>query len=221
LGASDEHSVPAGGKKGSHLVMTRLILIILGFFLAVVASGLPVDKITIVLGALGVGIGLGLQNIVNNLVSGIILIFERPFHIGDYIQLNDKRGIVRDIGIRSSRLVTEEGTEIIMPNGDLLSGQVINWTVKNNQVRIELPITIEAGPSFQNVEAIINEALQKNETISKESKPKILLVSESDKIITLSVIAWVENISKIQTIKSEILVDIYNQLKEKGVKVVG
>ncbi len=90
--------------------MLRLILIILGFMLAIAASGLPVDKITIVLGALGVGIGLGLQTIVNNLVSGIILIFEQPFGIGDYIELNGKKGVVRDIGIRSSGLVTAEGT---------------------------------------------------------------------------------------------------------------
>ncbi len=109
FGATDEHAMPQGGKKGSRLVMTRLILIISGFLLAIGASGLPVDKITIVLGALGVGIGLGLQSIVNNLVSGIILIFERPFQIGDYIELNGKKGIVRDIGIRSSRMVTEEG----------------------------------------------------------------------------------------------------------------
>ncbi len=135
FGQQDDHTMPQEGKKGSRLVMMRLIFIIVGFFLAVVASGLPIDKITIVLGALGVGVGLGLQNIVNNLVSGIILIFESPFQIGDYIELNGKKGIVRDMGIRSSRLVTEEGTEIIMPNGDLLSGEVINWTVIRDTAR--------------------------------------------------------------------------------------
>src|SRR6185312_14257924 len=130
-GSADGQNIPHSGRKGSRLVMLRLILIIGGFLFAIVASGLPIDRITIVLGALGVGIGLGLQNIVNNLVSGIILIFERPFQIGDYIELNGKKGVVRDIGIRSSKMMTEDGTEIIMPNGDLLSGEVINWTVQN------------------------------------------------------------------------------------------
>jgi potassium efflux system protein len=160
FGASDDRGVPQEGKKGSKLVMTRLILIIIGFFLAVIASGLPIDKITIVLGALGVGVGLGLQNIVNNLVSGVILIFESPFQIGDYIELNGKKGIVRDMGIRSSRLVTEEGTEIIMPNGDLLSGEVINWTVQDSKVRIEVPITVEAGPTLEEINHIVQETLR-------------------------------------------------------------
>src|SRR6185312_14447692 len=105
--ANEKNGVPAIDKTGSRLVITRLILLIIGFLLAVAASGLPIDKITIVLGALSVGIGLGLQSIVNNLVSGIILIFERPFEIGDFIELDNKKGRVRNIGIRSSKLVTD------------------------------------------------------------------------------------------------------------------
>ncbi len=161
--------------------MLRLILIILGFMLAIAASGLPVDKITIVLGALGVCIGLGLQTIVNNLVSGIILIFEQPFGIGDYIELNGKKGVVRDIGIRSSRLVTAEGTEIIMPNGDLLAGEVINWTVQNNKVRIEVPMTVEAGPTLDQINNIVQEALaMRHRDLSDEDKPTVLLSTTTD-----------------------------------------
>ena len=176
FGAPDDKSLPQEGKKGSRLVMMRLVLIIIGFFLAVIASGLPIDKITIVLGALGVGVGLGLQNIVNNLVSGVILIFESPFQIGDYIELNGKKGIVRDMGIRSSRLVTEEGTEIIMPNGDLLSGEVINWTVQNSRVRIEVPITVEAGPTLEQINEIVQETLKDNPDLSKDNQAKSVVV---------------------------------------------
>ena len=106
-GRNESNWDPEVKKNGSRLAMTRLVLIIIGFMIAVAASGLPLDKITIVLGALGVGIGLGLQTIVNNLVSGVILIFEQPFRIGDYIEIGDKRGRVLDIGIRSSKLVME------------------------------------------------------------------------------------------------------------------
>ncbi len=136
---------PEVKKNGSRLAMTRLVLIVIGFLIAIAASGIPMDKITIVLGALGVGIGLGLQTIVNNLVSGVILIFEQPFRIGDFIELGDKKGRVLDIGIRSSKIVMEEGAEIIMPNADLLSGRVINWTMRNENMRIELPLSIEKG----------------------------------------------------------------------------
>ncbi|MDP4245716.1 MAG: mechanosensitive ion channel [Bacteroidota bacterium] len=219
FGATDEHAMPAGGKKGSRLVMTRLILIICGFLLAIGASGLPIDKITIVLGALGVGIGLGLQTIVNSLVSGIILIFERPFQIGDYIELNGKKGIVRDIGIRSSRLVTEEGTEIIMPNGDLLAGEVINWTVRNNQVRIEVPLTVEAGHPFEDIVAIVHEALDGHKDLSGENKPRILLTTATEKSTGFTVSVWVANISQIQTIKSEVLSLLYQKFREKGIRI--
>jgi small-conductance mechanosensitive channel len=184
------------------------------------SSGLPIDKITIVLGALGVGVGLGLQNIVNNLVSGIILIFESPFEIGDYIELNGKKGIVRDMGIRSSRLVTEEGTEIIMPNGDLLSGEVINWTVQNSKVRIEVPITVEAGPTMEEINDIVQETLKDHADLSSENKPKVLLSTANEKTLSFTIVAWVGNISQIQNLKSEILRLMYLKLREKGIKTV-
>jgi potassium efflux system protein len=218
FGTKDEHALPQEGKKASRLVMMRLVLIILGFLLAIVASGLPIDKITILLGALGVGIGLGLQTIVNNLVSGIILIFERPFQIGDYIELNGKKGIVRDIGIRASKLVTEEGTEIIMPNGDLLSGEVVNWTVQNNKVRIEVPITVEAGPTIEQINEIVQETLSQHPGLSNDMKPKVLITTVSEKVLSFTIIAWVGNFSQIQSLKSEILRLMYFKLKEKGIK---
>jgi potassium-dependent mechanosensitive channel len=218
FGTKDEHALPQEGKKASRLVMMRLVLIIIGFLLAIVASGLPVDKITILLGALGVGIGFGLQTIVNNLVSGIILIFEQPFQIGDYIELNGKKGIVRDIGIRASRMVTEEGTEIIMPNGDLLSGEVINWTLQNNKVRIEVPFTIEAGPTLEQINEIVQETLGNHEGLSSEMKPQVLIKTASEKALSFVIIAWVGNFSQIQSLKSEILRLMYLKLKEKGIK---
>jgi potassium efflux system protein len=140
----------AANDKGqrSRLMVTRLILLIGGFLLAVAASGLPVDRITVILGALGVGIGLGLQGIVNNFVSGVILIFDRTLRIGDTVDIGDKRGRVKEIGIRTSTLITEEGAEVIIPNGDVLSRNIINWTLSDNYVRQTLTFNIgrPAGP---------------------------------------------------------------------------
>lgn len=215
-GSGGQHA--ATGHKGSRLVMIRLILIIAGFLIAIAASGLPIDRITIVLGALGVGIGLGLQNIVNNLVSGIILIFERPFQIGDYIELNGKKGVVRDIGIRSSKMMTENGTEIIMPNGDLLSGEVINWTVRNNEVRLEISMTVEAGHAFEEISTIVTESLKDHTDLSSEDPPKVLLNTANDKTISFTVIVYVGNIGQIQTIKSEILRLLIGRLAEHQIR---
>ena len=211
---------PEVKKNGSRLAMTRLVLIVIGFLIAVAASGIPMDKITIVLGALGVGIGLGLQTIVNNLVSGVILIFEQPFRIGDFIELGDKKGRVLDIGIRSSKIVMEEGAELIMPNADLLSGRVINWTLRNDNVRVELPISIVPGHSFEEVRAAIMEALQENEHVVMETPPEILLLSVNDKTMSINVQVWINDVHKLQSIKSELLNVIYSGFAAKDIKVV-
>ena len=211
---------PEVKKNGSRLAMTRLVLIVIGFLIAVAASGIPMDKITIVLGALGVGIGLGLQTIVNNLVSGVILIFEQPFRIGDFIELGDKKGRVLDIGIRSSKIVMEEGAELIMPNADLLSGRVINWTLRNDNVRVELPISIVPGHSFEEVRATIMEALQENEHVVMETPPEILLLSVNDKTMSINVQVWINDVHKLQSIKSELLNVIYSGFAAKDIKVV-
>ncbi len=219
LGKSEGAWDPDVKKNGSRLAMTRLVLIVLGFLIAVAASGLPVDKITIVLGALGVGIGLGLQGIVNNLVSGVILIFEQPFRIGDYIQIGDKRGRVLDIGIRSSRMVMEEGAELIMPNGDLLSGMVVNWTTRNDNVRISLPLNVETSHTYDEVRKIIFDDLKNNNHVVLTPAPEILLKSHTDKILSLDILIWISNVHQMQTIKSEVLKSIYDCLLKNEIKI--
>ena len=211
---------PEVKKNGSRLAMTRLVLIVIGFLIAVAASGIPMDKITIVLGALGVGIGLGLQTIVNNLVSGVILIFEQPFRIGDFIEVGDKKGRVLDIGIRSSKIIMEEGAELIMPNADLLSGRVVNWTMRNENMRIELPLSIEKGHSFDEIEKTIIDELEKNEHVVKETPPEILLTSQTDKAMNINVLIWINDVHKLAVIKSQLLNSLYSSLAEKDIKVI-
>ncbi|HEV7621411.1 MAG TPA: mechanosensitive ion channel domain-containing protein [Flavisolibacter sp.] len=219
-GRSDNSWDPEVRKNGSRLAITRLILIVIGFLIAVAASGLPLDKITIVLGALGVGIGLGLQSIVNNLVSGIILIFEQPFRIGDYIELGNKKGRVLDIGIRSSKLVMEEGAELMMPNADLLSGMVINWTLRNDDARIEIPLSIEPGHDFRAVEKIIMDALDKSDYVLKNARSEVLLTSITDKAMSINVLAWITNVHKMESIRSQLLNEIYASLVANSIKTI-
>ena len=130
---------------GTSILLIRLLILTAGFFLGILASGIPLDKVTIVIGALGVGIGLGLQNIVNNLVSGVILAIERPIQVGDLIEITGNTGRVKEIGIRSSRIVTPEGAEIIIPNGDMLSQKLINWTLNNSHMRVDLEVKFADG----------------------------------------------------------------------------
>src|SRR6185437_14929134 len=157
----------------SRLMILKLVLIVGGFLLAVAASGLPIDKITVILGALSVGIGLGLQSIVNNFVSGIILIFDQTLHIGDTVEIGDKKGRVRQISMRSSTLLTPEGAEVIIPNGYILSQNFVNWSLNENYIRVDLAYTVEKMTS--DIREGILKIIKDSPEVVKEKEPEILI----------------------------------------------
>ncbi|TFZ66668.1 mechanosensitive ion channel [Hymenobacter sp. UV11] len=217
FGEADDEFNTEADYKGSWMVAIRLAILAVGLFLATLASGLPVDKIAIVLGALGVGIGLGLQNIINNLVSGVILIFERPFQVGDYIEVKGQTGRVKDIGIRASKLISQAGSEIILPNGDLLSNHVINWTLSNNHIRTELALNL--GPDIDLTEArrLISEEILQNPNTLHKVAPEILLSNVTTTGYDLKALFWINNIRQEQALKSELLAGIYQRLTQAGI----
>ncbi len=219
FGETEEGFSAEISRKGSRLLMIRLCVLTIGFLLAIVATGLPLDKITIVLGALGVGIGLGLQNIVNNLISGIILIFERPLQLGDYVEIGSNKGRVRDIGIRASRLITAQGAEIVVPNGDLLSGQLTNWTLTNNHIRVELEFTISPTEKQEIARQVITQTLTGHQYVMNKMPVEILFLSITDEACQLRVQCWINNIAAEHTVRSALLFDIYQALKGADVEV--
>jgi small-conductance mechanosensitive channel len=201
----------------SRLLIARLILLCVGYLLAVTASGIPVDKITIVLGALGVGIGLGLQNIVSNFVSGIILIFDRPLQIGDVVEIGNKKGKVREIGLRSSTLLTQEGAEVIIPNGDILSQHITNWTLSNTQQRLEIDLTVTGSKDMELVASTIKKAILSSEHILKTREPQILFVKVNDDGYALKAFCWSNDVSESDTARSEILLQLHEQLNAENI----
>jgi small-conductance mechanosensitive channel len=204
----------------SRLLITRLVLLIGGFLLAVAASGLSVDRITVILGALGVGVGLGLQNIVNNFVSGIILIFDRPLRIGDTVEIKDKRGRVKEIGIRSSTLLTEEGAEVIIPNGDVLSNQIVNWTLSNNHVRIALSFTIEKPPKPETIEPDkIKEIVRHHPNVLDRRDPEVIINTVSSKTEEIIIYFWIKDVTRSAYTTGELRNSIYSHLEGKGIAV--
>jgi potassium-dependent mechanosensitive channel len=196
----------------SRLLIARLILLCLGYLMAVAASGVPVDKITIVLGALGVGIGLGLQNIVNNFVSGIILIFDRPLQIGDLVEVGSKTGRVREIGLRSSTLLTPDGAEVIIPNGDILSQQIVNWTLSNNQQRLEMDLSISGSKDMEVVSTLVKKTILSSPYIFENREPQVLFTKLNDDGFDLKVFFWCEDVMRSDEARSEILVSLHREL---------
>ena len=164
------------GVPGAISMMVRLVLITLGFILAFGAAGIELSNITIIFGALGVGIGFGLQNIFNNLISGLILAFERPIQVGDIIQIASLNlmGEVKDIGIRASIVRTFDGAEVVVPNGNLISNEMINWTLSDHRRRQEIIVGVKYGTDTTKVLEILNEVVPAQENVLKNPSPFII-----------------------------------------------
>lgn len=204
----------------SVLALVRLLIVIAGVLLAVAVSGISIDKLTVVLGALSVGIGLGMQNIVSNFVSGIILIFEKPFRIGDYVELADKKGRIHDIGIRSSRMITAQGSEVIIPNGDLLSNRLVNWTSGDTYIKTELTIKVGIEADLPTLNTLINESVLQLEGVLKSQQPEILVNAMGGESVELKILVWIQSIYTEAGIKSQLLQQLFSKLKEAGIKML-
>ncbi len=208
------------GHKGSKLALIRLLIIVVGFLIAITVSGVPLTRITVLLGALGVGIGLGMQNIVNNFVSGIILIFEKPFTIGDYIELADKKGKVLDIGIRSSRMLTPLGSKVIIPNGDLLSGRLVNYTTSDARLKAEITFKISIEADIELVKKVIHDIVDNAEGTVKNAPRQILFNAIAADNIELKILVWLNDVYQETTFKSYVLEQTLIRFKAAGIKIM-
>ncbi len=205
-----------GGR--SQLMIFKLILIVGGFLLAIAASGLAIDKITVILGALSVGIGLGLQNIVNNFVSGIILIFDRTINIGDTVEIGDKKGRVRQISMRSSTLLTAEGAEVIIPNGAILSNNFVNWSLNENYIRVDLTFTVDR--ISKDIREEITKIIKSLKDVVKKKEPEILINTVTSASTQLKIYFWCDDVIERDRARSEGYSAISKYLEEKGIKIM-
>jgi potassium-dependent mechanosensitive channel len=217
----DTEDIPAVSKKQhSRLLITRLLVLTGGYLLAITATGLPLDKITILLGALGIGIGMGLQNVVNNFVSGIILIFDGSLQIGDEIEVSGQAGRVKEIGLRASTLNTADGAEVIIPNGNILSQNIVNWTFSNDQKRIALWFILSGKELDSNViNEVINNTISKMADVISEKKPVILYTRVTSETCTLNIRFW-STIKRAEHVKSEALLQLSAAFARENIQLV-
>ncbi|QJD98124.1 mechanosensitive ion channel [Mucilaginibacter robiniae] len=218
---ADQHKAgnTAQRKNRTSLLLIRIAVFSIGFLLAVGASGFPLDKITIIISALGVGVGFGLQNIVNNLVSGLILAFEKPVQIGDVIEVANRTGTIKEIGIRSSKIAAGNGAEIIIPNGDLISQHVINWTLSDSNRQVELNISVAYGCDVDQVKNILRNLLSNRDDIMESPAPVVYLNNLSPSSVDFKVQFWAADISLYQQLKSRVLSSIYKSFESEGIEV--
>lgn len=199
--------------------MLHYSILLIGFFVALGALGIDLTKVTILAGAFSVGVGFGLQNVINNFVSGLILLFERPIKIGDVIEIGGTVGEVRRIGIRACVIRTADGSEIIVPNGSLISNQVTNWTFSDRARAIEVSVNILPGTDSQRVVELLKSVAANQPGIAKEPVPQVYVVTFTAGAITFQLRAWTDRYQDWAQVRSDLAVAINEALVREKIGI--
>ncbi len=199
--------------------VTRYLILVAGFVLALFAAGLDLSKATLLAGAFGVGIGFGLQNVVNNFVSGLILLFERPIQIGDAVEIDAVLGEVTSIGIRASTVRTFQGAEVIVPNGDLISKPVINWTLSNRRRRVEVDIGVAYGTDPERVIQLLLEVARSHPEVQEDPEPRVMFTGFGDSSLDFQLRCWLPSFEHSVSAASELRVAITRSLKDADIEI--
>jgi small-conductance mechanosensitive channel len=201
--------------------LVRYAVIFLGFMVALAAAGIELTKLTVVAGGLGVGIGFGLQTVVNNFVSGLILLFERPVQVGDAVELHSEnlRGEILRIGIRASVLRTFDGAEVIVPNGRLIADSVTNWTLSDRRRRVELLVGVEYGTDAQRVIDLLLEIAGAHALVLSDPAPTAFFLNFGDSALEFQMRVWIADFDERNRVRSELAIAIQQRLAAEGIGV--
>ncbi|HEY5706478.1 MAG TPA: mechanosensitive ion channel domain-containing protein [Terrimicrobiaceae bacterium] len=200
--------------------MLHYAILLVGFFIALGALGIDLTKVTILAGAFSVGIGFGLQNVINNFVSGLILLFERPIKIGDIIEVGGNVGEVRSIGIRASVIRTADGSEVIVPNGSLISNQVTNWTFSDRQRAVEISVSVAGGASLPRVSELLKSTAAGHPDVAKEPAPQVYVVNLTATVIIFQLRVWTDRLEAWARLRSDLSIAVNEALTRENIAIV-
>jgi len=198
----------------------RYLILVLGLVVIMQTVGIDLSALTILAGALGVGIGFGLQNITNNFVSGIIILFERPIKVGDRIEVGDVFGDVVNISMRSTTVITNDNIAIIVPNSDFISSKVINWSYNDRNIRFNIPIGVSYKEDPEIVKKILLEIAGDTTGILKNPAPEVLFSEMGDSSINFILRVWTDKYtSKPAILKSILYFEIFKRFKKADIEI--
>ncbi len=209
------------GLRNSLSIFTQYAVLIIGAMIALNSMGLNLTSLTVFAGALGVGIGFGLQNIANNLISGLILLAERPVRVDDWISIGENQGIISHIGMRSLMLKTWDNQDVIIPNADVITTPVTNWTLSDNLIRTVLQVGIRYQDDPHKAQEVIMDAVSMVPEVSLQKKPKVYLTEFADSSVNFKVVFYSEldsQHSKLEA-KSNVMFAIWDALKDADIGI--
>jgi len=206
----------APGRSYATSSLLHYFILTLGFIVAIGLMGVNLTKVTVLAGALGVGIGFGLQSVVNNFVSGLILLFERPVSAGDTIEVGDLLGEVRRIGMRSSTVRTWKGADIIVPNSQLISEKVTNWTLSDRKRRIDIPVGVNYGAEPKKVMSMLKELASNHSDVLRNPPPQCLFLGYGDSSINFELRVWTDKFDDWPRVRSDLVVAIYDAVSKEA-----
>jgi len=209
----------AGGVPYAISTILHYSLLVIGFFVALASFGLDLTKFTILAGAFGVGLGFGLQNIVNNFVSGLILLFERPVKVNDFVQIGENQGDLKRIGLRASVVRTLEGSEVIVPNGNLISEEVTNWTFSDRQRRLEINIGVAYGSDPRQVMDLLIKIADEHSNVLKDPPPRAIFMAFGDSSLDFQLRAWTDDADQWMVVRSDLTLGVHDALYEAEIEI--
>jgi small-conductance mechanosensitive channel len=199
--------------------LTHYGVVLVGFLIALSFLGFGLQNLVVILGAFGIGIGFGLQDIVNNFLSGLILLFERPIKVGDGVVIDGEYGTVTRIGLRSTIVENLDQAELIVPNAQMISQKVTNWTLSTRRIRVVVPVGVAYGSDLEKVLGILKQAGEEHTEVLKMPAPTPLFIQFGNSSLDFELRIWINNVDHRPRIKNEILLYIDRRFREEGVEI--
>ncbi len=200
--------------------IVQYLIIVFGAFIIIQNIGINLGSLNVLAGALGVGIGFGLQNIANNFISGLIILFERPIKVGDRIEVGSISGDVIKVAPRATTLTTNDNISIIIPNSEFINKQVINWSHNDRSVRLHIPVGVSYNEDPSQIRSILEEVAGQHTSVLKHPAPQVLFVAYGDSSLNFDLLIWTSHyISRPIILRSELYYAIFEKFKEHNIEI--